>query len=87
MIFESLGGVSSEAERVIKCLNQAVAENTDSLPGEIATRFWQRVSIDLQRAGHRAFSRRLGSGISRHLGEGAGPGFRDPGRLETAGGM
>ena len=87
MIFESLGGVSSEADRVIKCLNQAVAENTDSPPGEIATRFWQRVSIDLQRAGHRAFGRRLGSGISRHVGEGFGLGFQDHGRLEVAGGM
>ena len=87
MIFESLGSVSSEANRVIKCLNQAVAENTDSPPGGIATRFWQRVSIDLQRAGHRAFSRRLGSGISRHVGDGFGLGFRDHGRLEVAGGM
>ena len=32
MIFESLGGVSVEVDRVIKCLNKAVASTTDS-PG------------------------------------------------------
>ncbi len=64
MIFYSLGGVSLEADRVIKSLNQAVADNTDSPIGESATRFWQR-------AGHRAFSRRLGSaGSSLGLGVG-----------------
>ena len=62
MVFDSLGGVSSEADRVIKSLNQAVADNTDSPPSEIATRFWQRVSIDMQRMGHRAFVRRVVSG-------------------------
>ena len=30
MIFESLGGVSSEAERVIKSINRVVAVNTDT---------------------------------------------------------
>ena len=87
MIFESLGGVPSEADGVIKCLNQAVAENTDSPAGEVATRFWQRVSIDLQRAGHRALSRRLGSGLSRHVGMGLGSAYRDNPRLEAVGGV
>ncbi len=54
MIFDSMGGVSTEANRVIEGLNQAVADNTDS-PIGIATRFWQRVSVDMQRVGHRAF--------------------------------
>ena len=62
MIFESFGGVSIEAERVIKSLNRMVAENHDTPYGEVATRFWQRLSIDLQRAGHRAFSRRVARG-------------------------
>ena len=62
MIFESLGGVSIEAERVIKSLNRMVAENQDTPYGEVATRFRQRISIDLQRAGHRAFSRRVARG-------------------------
>ena len=59
MIFESLGGVSSEADRVIRCLNKAVAVNTDSSETEVATMFWQRLSIDLQRSAHRAFARRV----------------------------
>jgi len=59
MIFESLGGVSGEAERVIKSLNKAVAENTDTSETEVATHFWHRLSIDIQRSGHRAFSRRV----------------------------
>ena len=59
MIFESLGGVSKEAELVIKSINKAVAENTDTSETEVATHFWQRLSIDIQRSGHRAFSRRL----------------------------
>lgn len=61
MIFESTGGVSSEADKVIHCLNRAVANKTNpNTPiGEVANRFWQRVSIDLQRAMHRAFVRRV----------------------------
>eukprot|EP00973_Karenia_brevis_P014634 1997221-Karenia_brevis.AAC.1 len=62
MIFESLGGVSAEADRVIQCLNKAVASATDSPEGEVATLFWHRLVVDLQRAGHRAFARRVGSG-------------------------
>ncbi len=87
MIFDSLGGGSSEAERVIKSLNQAVADNTDSPIGEIATRFWQRISIDMQRAGRRAFSRLLGSGASG-LEARVGLSFRHLfGSLEVPGGL
>ena len=59
IIFESSGGVASEAEKVIKCINRAVAENTDTPYGEVAQQFWQRLSIDIQRAGHRAYVRRM----------------------------
>ena len=59
LIFESLGGVSGEAERVIKSLNKAVAENTETSETEVATHFWHRLAIDIQRSGHRAFSRRV----------------------------
>jgi len=59
MVFESLGGVSGEAVKVIKSLNQVVAAATDSPHGEVATRFWQRISIDIQRFGHRALVRRV----------------------------
>ena len=60
LIFESLGGVGPETVRVLKSLNQVVAANTDSSYGEIATRFWQRLSVDIQRCQHRAFVRRTG---------------------------
>ena len=59
MIFESTGGVSAEAERVLKCLNKAVAVNSDASEVVVATRFWQRIGIDLLRGSCRAFRRRL----------------------------
>ena len=40
-------------------INVALAENTDTSETEVATLFWQRISIDIQRSAHRAFSRRV----------------------------
>ena len=51
--------MSCEAEGVTRCLNKAVAENQGSPEGEVATLFWHRLAIDIQRAGHRALARRL----------------------------
>ena len=47
LIFESLGGVSREADRVLKCLNKAVAVNTDSSEQEVATDFSALLKPDL----------------------------------------
>ena len=58
LVFESLGGMAREAEQVLKCINRQVAVNTNTPPGEVARRLWERLSVDLQRAGHRAFTRR-----------------------------
>ena len=58
MVFESSGGVASETEKVIKSINRAVAENTETPYGDVAHYFWQRLSVDIQRAGHRAYARR-----------------------------
>jgi len=58
MIFESTGGVSAEAERVLKCLNKVVAVNFDASEVVVATRSWQGIGIDILRAGCRAFQRR-----------------------------
>jgi hypothetical protein len=69
MIFESTGGVSAEAERVVKCLNKAVAGNSDSSEVVVATRFWQRIGIDLVRGGSRAFHRRL---VDKSADDGSG---------------
>ena len=60
VVFESLGGVTGEAEQVLSSLCRLVADNTNTPYVEVAHRFWQRVSVDLQRAGHRAFARRVG---------------------------
>ena len=51
--------MSAEAERVLKCLNKAVAVNSDASEVVVATRFWQRIGIDLLRGSCRAFRRRL----------------------------
>ena len=59
LIFESTGGVSAEAEKVLKCLNKAVAGNSDSSEVVVATRVWQRIGIDLVRGSSRVFRRRL----------------------------
>jgi len=85
MIFESFGGVSVEAERVIKSLNQAVAANTDTSQEVVATRFWQRVGVDILRGNSRAFARRI---VGKVFGDAGGV---DPycglGALEIAGGF
>ena len=60
MIFESTGEVSVEAERVPKSVIKAIAVNTGSPKGEVATLLWQRLSVAIQEAGHRAFIRRVG---------------------------
>ena len=71
---------------MIKCLNKAVADNTDTPETEVATLFWRRMSIDIQRAAHKAFIRRVGycaeeGGGSNNLGAFGG------GLLEVPGGM
>ena len=75
-----------EAERVIKSLNQAVAASVDSPYGEVATRFWQRVSIDMQRCQHRAFVRRVVR-VGGCEGPGVGAALGNLGWLEMAGGL
>ena len=84
IIFESFGGVSTEAERVIKCLNKAVAVNNDTSEQIVATQFWHRVGVDLLRANCRAFHRRL-VGRDGHGEVGAGP-IGDSVGLQVVGG-
>ena len=61
LVFESFGGMAREAEKVLKSITKQVANNTNAPPGEVARRLWERLSVDLQRAGHRAFKRRAGT--------------------------
>ena len=59
IVFEVFGGVAEEGKKILDSLNRAVAENTHCPIGEVAQRFWTRISIDLQRANHRAWERRV----------------------------
>ena len=69
LIFESTGGVSVEADRVLKPLNKAVAVNSNVSETLVATRFWQRVGVDLLRGVCRSFHRRL---AGRDMGDTGG---------------
>ena len=59
LIFESFGGVSSEAARVLKGINKAVAGNTESSEEDVAQRFWQRLGVDMLKGNYIAFIRRV----------------------------
>ena len=58
IVVESLGAMTLEASHVLHALHRLVADNTFTPVGEVATRFWRRASIDMQRSLHRAFVRR-----------------------------
>ena len=51
--------MACEAEVVTKCPNRLVAFNTGVPYGDVATRFWQRLSVDIQRNAQRALVRRV----------------------------
>ena len=70
LVFESFGAMTPAACNLLRCLNRRVADNTNTPIEEVARRFWQRMSIDMQRGMHRAMVRRTGmpqagGGISR----------------------
>ena len=60
LVFETFGGLCEEGFQTLKSLNRLVAVNTNASNSEVAQRFWQIVSVDLQKACHRAFSKRVG---------------------------
>ncbi len=74
-----------EADRVLKSLNKAVAGNTDTSETVVATRFWQRIGVDMLRGNCRAFHRRLRGKIA--VGEGRVSPFRGIMGLQVAGGL
>ena len=59
IVFESLGAMTDNANQILRALNRRVAETTSTSLSEVATRFWTRMAIDLQRSLHRAFARRV----------------------------
>ena len=61
IVFDTFGAMTEEACETIRSINARVAENTHTSVHEVATRFWQRMSFDLQRSLHRAFVKRAGN--------------------------
>ena len=59
IVWETTGGIAEEGRETIKSLNRLVAVNTNTPLAEVAHRFWQRTSVDLQKASHRAFAKRV----------------------------
>ena len=62
-VFETLGGGTQEAINIIESLNKLVAVKTHTPHREVARRLWHRMSVDLQRALHRAWVRRVGTRV------------------------
>ena len=60
LVWETTCGIAPEAADILRSLNRLVAVNTNTPLGEVARRFWQRVSVDLQKANHRALVKRVG---------------------------
>ena len=61
LVFESFGGMAREAEKVLKSITKQVANNTNFPLGRLPGGCGKGLSVDLQRAGHRAFKRRAGT--------------------------
>ena len=59
LVFESFGGICEEGRETLKSINRLVAHNTNTPCSEVAHRFWQRVSVDIQKSNHRAFAKRI----------------------------
>ena len=59
MVFEVFWGVAPEGQKVLDSLNRLAADHSETLSAGDAHRFWTRLSIDLQRANHRAWERRV----------------------------
>ena len=80
----AFGGVAVQIARVIKCLNKLIAQKLDTPETEVATQFWHRLGIDIQRSGHRAFIRRVGQPVDLE-GARLGRAFGEVGLLEVPG--
>ena len=62
LVWESFGGLALEGRQTLKSINRLVAFNTNTPTSEVARRFWQRVSVEIQKMNHRAFAKRVSSG-------------------------
>ena len=60
VVWESFGGVGMEGRELLKSLYRLVALNTNTPLAVVAHRYWHRFSVDMQKANHRAFAKRVG---------------------------
>ena len=74
LVWESFGGIAQEGRDTLKSINRLVANNTNTPTSEVARRFWQRVSVEMQKMNHRAFAKRISVGKNL-LGESASSRF------------
>ena len=58
LVFESFGGLCDEGRECIRSINRLVAQNTNTPNSEVARQFWQKISVEIQKANHRAFVKR-----------------------------
>ena len=63
IVFESFGGIAEEGRETLRSINRLVAVNTNTPTTEVARRFWQRVSVDMQNMNHRALAKRVSKGV------------------------
>ena len=59
IVWESFGGLCKEAQETLKSINRLVAANTSTPTSEVAQRLWQKMSVELQKSNHRAFTKRV----------------------------
>ena len=59
IVWESFGGLCEEGQQALKSINRLVADNTNTPTSEVARRFWQKMSVDMQKSNHRAFVKRV----------------------------
>ena len=48
-----------QARETLKSINRLVANNTNTPTSEVARRFWQKVSTEIQKSNHRSFAKRI----------------------------
>lgn len=68
IVFEVFGGLAPESQKILDSINNAAAEITNTPLPEVAQRFWTRVSIDLQKANHRAWEEGLEESQNSRVG-------------------
>ena len=59
IVWESFGGLCAKGREALKSINRLVAVNTNTPTSEVAQRLWQKMSVEMQKSNHRAFTKRV----------------------------